>query len=236
MTTDNHRFNAESCRVGAWFWRLTVDESHRVEIHKLPRPRFLLTLRPSIKTISRRFRIPRISTRHTNPLGRKLARNVRNSSRRFPRISDTMLTASNPIIAQASAWIAVVMLFVQSLPATCCGCSDSNSTDCHEVAQLVASCCSSVKPDSRCEKKAKSACCCGRECSCTASSAPAQAPAGSTPPEDDRQERLECLKSSQQGICSKVALCSNMLLRHPGAPLITTTALDRCIELSRFTC
>jgi hypothetical protein len=27
-----------------------------------------------------------------------------------------------------------------------------------------------------------------------------------------------------------------MLLRHPGAPLITTTALDRCIELSRFTC
>lgn len=59
-----------------------------------------------------------------------------------------LVAASNPIIARLTAWLAVVMLLGQSMPAASCGCSsDVNTTSrcCSSMdGQAERSCCSSI--------------------------------------------------------------------------------------------
>lgn len=190
--------------------------------------------------------------------GQRQAMDAKNSSRRFTEARDAMSRASKPIIAQASAWIAIVMLLVQSLPVVSCGCGNGDAVDGHKVAQTANSCCSSTKPVSCCTKNAKSTCCsrdtrssccnrdhsavratstcCGQNCTCTMSRATGQDPVIPVPQKDNRQERLELVTWSALASISLVSACPTTLrLRHPGQ-FIRTTALDRCIELSRFTC
>ena len=164
--------------------------------------------------------------------------------------------ASNPIIAQASAWIAVVMLLVQSLPAASCGCAGAAT-----VGQAASLCCSKPvvktccvsKPKSTCcsEQHTKSCCsgssterstvsdgkcCCGTACRCSAAQPPTDTPVGPSPQENNRQERHEVVTLSSP---SAMAIVTAI---HPSSQVAAierlgcSTALDRCIELSRFTC
>lgn len=169
-----------------------------------------------------------------------------------------LAAASNPIISQASAWMAIVMLLVQSLPATSCGCGDSISTDHYQVAQSSTGCCSKSATTSCCAKKTKStccskdkrssccskdrsengqtSCCCGDSCNCAAAPRSTQDPVVPAPQEDNRQERQELVTLSPLAVAPIVCFC-------PSAPRLghfrqtaPGTALDHCIELSRFTC
>jgi hypothetical protein len=168
-----------------------------------------------------------------------------------------LAAASNPIISQASAWMAIVMLLVQSLPATSCGCGDSGPTDRHLVAQSSTDCCSKSATTSCCAKKTKPTCCskdkrsscCGKDrseigetsccssgsCTCAAAPVSTQDPAVPAPHEDNRQERQDLVTLSPLVVAVIVYSC-------PAAPRLghfrhaaPGTALDRCIELSRFT-
>jgi|GEM_PF-4510385 len=175
--------------------------------------------------------------------------------------SDAMLTASNPIIAQASAWIAVVMLLVQSLPAANCSCGDGSSPVGDKVAQAAASCCSKTATKSCCGGEAKSTCCsqakrasccnkdrqdrsvagktacrCGQTCSCGALPTPTQDPAAPVPHDDNRQDRLELATYSPQAVIAIVSTRPATTGLGYSDQLSPATALDRCIMLSRFTC
>lgn len=163
--------------------------------------------------------------------------------------------ASSPIIAQASAWIAVVMLLVQSLPAASCGCGGAAAAG--QVASIeccsksiVKSCCVSKPKSTCCSKKqtccsghsterssvADGTCCCGTACRCSAAPAPTDTPVAPSRQEDNRQDRHEVVALSS---LSTMAIVTAI---HPASRfaaivrLRCSTALDRCIELSRFTC
>lgn len=169
-----------------------------------------------------------------------------------------LAAASNPIIMQASAWIAIVMLLVQSLPAASCGCGDSISTVRNEVVQASTSCCSKTATASCCAKKTKSTCCskdkrssccskdrsangqtacsCGATCSCGAAPVPTQNPAVPVPQEDNRQQRRDVVTLSPLPAAAIVRSCSIKPRLGHFRQISPGTALDRCIELSRFTC
>ena len=175
---------------------------------------------------------------------------MENSKAMLPR-------ASSPIIAQASAWIAVVMVLVQSLPAASCGCGgavavgQAASNKC--CSKSVDKSCSVAKPKSTCcsqqqtkwccsgrstERSSVSVgkCCCGTACRCSAAPAPTDTPVAPSRQEDNRQERHEVVTLSSP---SAMAIVTAI---HPSSRVAAierlgcSTALDRCIELSRFTC
>ncbi len=169
-----------------------------------------------------------------------------------------LAAASNPIITQVSAWVAIVMLLVQSLPAASCGCGDSLSTVRHEVVQSSTTCCSKTATASCCAKKTKptccskdkrssccskdrsaigqTSCCCGSTCSCAAAPVKTQNPAVPVPQEDNRQQRQDVVTLSPLGVVTIVCSCSNTSRLGHFRQVAPGTALDRCIELSRFTC
>jgi hypothetical protein len=169
-----------------------------------------------------------------------------------------LAAASNPIIAHASAWIAIAMLLAQSPPAASCGCDDSISTVRREVVQSSTTCCSKTEAASCCAKRTKStccskdkrssccgkdhsvigqtSCCCGNTCNCAAEPVPTQNPAVPVPQEDNRQQRQEVVTLSPLAGAAIVCSCSITPRLGHFRQVSPGTALDRCIELSRFTC
>lgn len=164
--------------------------------------------------------------------------------------------ASNPIIAQAFAWVAVVMLLVQSLPAASCGCggaatagqptlieccsksraksccgSKPKSTCCSQ--QQATTCCSGDSPER--SSVADGTCCCGTACRCSAAPTPSDTPIAPSQ-EDNRQERQEVVTLSSPSTMAIVAVLPQASRVASIVQLGCSTALDRCIELSRFTC
>ena len=169
-----------------------------------------------------------------------------------------LAAASNPIISQASAWMAIVMLLVQSLPATSCGCRESISTDHHQVVLSSTGCCSKSATTSCCAKKTKTtcyskdkrssccskdrseieqtSCCCGDSCNCEAAPRSTQDPAVPAPQEDNRQQLQELVTLSPFAVAVIVCSCRTAPRLGHFRQTAPGTALDRCIELSRFTC
>ena len=156
-----------------------------------------------------------------------------------------LAAASNPIIARASAWLAVAMLLVQTLPAASCDCSDSVSGDRCWGTQSTSTCCSRVNSSSCCGKSrddrsavGPTSGCCGGTCGCGTVPAPARNPAAPAQPEDSRQERLELVTMSPTGTIALVSTLPSASRIGVGSAALfaPATALDRCIALSRFTC
>jgi hypothetical protein len=165
--------------------------------------------------------------------------------------------ASSPIIAQASAWIGVVMLLVQSLPAASCGCGGEAticqvaSNECCTksgvklccVAKAKSTCCSRKQTKSCCSgtppKRSSvpdSKCCCGTACRCSADPTPKDTPVAPGPREDNRQERHEVMTLSSASTMAMVTAIHPSTRNAAIERLGYSTALDRCIKLSRFTC
>ncbi len=182
-----------------------------------------------------------------------------------------LATASKPIIARLAAWLAVAMLFAQSLPANDCGCSSgvSSTNSCCSATdqQAQKTCCStkskrvashSVSGSSSCCKSkdrraaTSSSCCsrngdssseiagtschCGASCRCGMeedSDPPVQTPGPIEESQVDRIELVESTPSTDLLIESHASSLSSELQAERSGP---TTALARCIMLSRFTC
>lgn len=166
--------------------------------------------------------------------------------------------ASKPFIAQTHAWMAVAMLLVQILPAASCVCGDCNSPRCFEVAQsqtgamASASCCcgssgacitcSGKKPSSCCRtirtdssSNTRDSCRCGIACQC-AKSPTRTDPATPVPRDDHRQVLPEVTAIPSPSALGISAGCLSELRGVGFDRPVTTTALIRCIELSRFRC
>ncbi len=169
-----------------------------------------------------------------------------------------LVAASNPIISRASAWLVIVMLLAQSLPAAGCGCGESSSTarldvvpfsgaGCPQTAaasccakKTTSTCCSGIKRSSSSSKQRSvigpTACCCGNTCCCVTAPAEIQNPAVPLPHEDERQERQDVAAGTPLGFAEVVGCClmAPRLGRFKRAA--PDSALERCIKLSRFTC
>lgn len=180
------------------------------------------------------------------------------AARRLPVMEDStamLPRATNSVIGHVSAWIAAAMLIPPSLPAVSCGCdraaplraSPPIECCCQRPAH---SCCSSPSPTTCCSQQPPASCrgetshvssvgggtdCCGTACRCSSPSA-TDTPIAPGPQEDHRQELRETVTTSLPSTSVPMIGISHAAPVASCEHLGRASALDRCVELSRFTC
>lgn len=162
-------------------------------------------------------------------------------------------TAFNAMTARCLVGLATAMLLLPSFPDSACGCSDdeqaklsSSVGECQTAADWnKAACCCSFKNrrvDSCCERgiqagvsTAACTCCCGPMCHCGHAQLPDPQPAAPITPEQNNTERSQRASMA----CIHLAVDFDQtpsFTRFDDAVAAVSTALERCISLTRFLC
>ncbi len=164
-------------------------------------------------------------------------------------------TASSVIASRISVWLATGMLVFPFVPPTTCHCSGANATEQRDISAdsqseskptVARSCCASAKKQdiSDCCRKRQLAsvpagnppCHCSPTCNCHLSRRSDPQPATPTQPTRNGDERVQLGVFAHASVATIVVEACSPFAVDESSESIVTTALDRCITLSRFLC
>jgi len=163
-------------------------------------------------------------------------------------------TAFNAIVARCLVGLATAMLLLPSLPDPACGCSAEEqvqSSSCRGEGQAevhrdkVGCCCSSKNRhvDGCCEQGGQRAvstpersCRCGPTCQCGHAQLPDPQPAAPIAPGQNNTERSQCASLACVLPAADVDQSPSSTQADDDTLAAASTALERCISLSRFQC